>query len=91
MKCSSSKYPCSIVKAVANMAASPFALLRQSKAMNWIILQWERLFYTWNMNQQKTSTVNTGLQVINLILVPLSVLYYRSSGQLLYRKKYSQM
>lgn len=45
MKCSSSKYQCSTVKAVVNMAASLFVLLRQNKAMNWIILH-GRVFYT---------------------------------------------
>lgn len=66
MKCSSPKYQCSIVKAVVNMAARPFVLLRQNKAMNWIGLH-GRVSYS--LNQQKTIGVNTSLQVINLILV----------------------
>lgn len=44
-----------------NVAASPFVLLWQNKAMNWNILQWEHLFYTLQSETTETTRVNTGL------------------------------
>lgn len=55
------KIPMFNCESSVNVAASPFVLLWQNKAMNWIILQWEHLFYTLQSESTETTRVNTGL------------------------------
>lgn len=73
VKCSSSKYQCLILKALVNLAASPFVLplwnTSKTKLWNGIYYNGRLSFIFHSLNQQKTTGVNTGLQPVSLIFV----------------------